>query len=288
MYTLHKNSCARMAASVMGGQKKRNGLRNHTGRILTLLMALAGLWISPAQAAPEEIVIFADDLQETGKLGYELHLNYAAHSRKTSEYAGEQPPDGVLRFMPEFTYGLSDSWDLGLHIPMSYNTHSGSTTVDGFKVRVTNVNKRETAWGSWFYGANYELSYFDKRLSSSRVVAEVLGILGLRHNDWLVVINPIVGRALSSNTPELDKRLDLDINYKVMKTIGQDLAVGFEHYSELGKAERPEFGGTSGQITYAVVEFKTKSHFDFNIGIGHGWTDPADRLVFKAIVGMPF
>jgi hypothetical protein len=256
-------------------------------RILVFLcMAITGLWINPAQASPEEIVIFDDAMEKPGNFGYELHLNYAAKSRRESDYAGETPPQGVLRFMPELSYGISETWGLGLHMPMSYR--SGKTTVDGFKVRLTNVNNHETDWGSWFYGANYELSYFDKRLSDSRLVAEVLGILGMRRGDWLFVINPIVGRSLSSNTPDQDTRPDFDMNFKVMKTIGHELAIGFEHYSELGKAERPVFGAESKQITYAILDFKTRTNFDFNLGIGHGWTGPTDKLVFKAIVGLPF
>jgi hypothetical protein len=256
-------------------------------RIVALLcMALTGLWVDCARASPEEVVVFADEGEKPGEFGYEAHFNYAARARRDRDYPGETPPQGVFRFMPELSYGMSETWNLGLHVPMSYR--SGELTVDGFKVRFTNLNTRDTDWGSWFYGINYELGHFNKRLSESRLEGEVLGILGMRRGGWLFVINPQLGRTLSSNTPELDKRLDLDINYKVMKAIAPHLAVGFEHYSEVGKASRPQFGGTSTQITYAIVEFKTKSEFEFNIGIGHGWTDPTDKLVFKMIVGIPF
>jgi hypothetical protein len=251
-----------------------------------MCIALCNAGPGLVHAAPEEIVIFADEGEKRGEFGYELHLNYASHARKTADYPGEKPPQGVFRIMPEVSYGLSDSWNLGLHMPMSYR--AGAATVDGFKIRLTNVSRRETAWGSWFYGANYELSYFQPRLSESRLVAEVLGILGMRYGDWLFAINPEVGRTLKSNTLEFDRSLDLDFNFMVMKKGGHDVAIGIEHYAELGKAERPEFGGASSQTTFAIVEFATKSGFEFNIGIGHGWTDPADKLVFKAIIGMPF
>jgi hypothetical protein len=251
-----------------------------------LCVASTGLWIECARAVSEEIVIFADEGEKPGEFGYELHFNYAAKARREPDYPGETPPDGVFRFMPELSYGLSETWNLGLHLPMSYR--SGNTSVDGFKARITNLNIRDTDWGSWFYGSNYELSYFSKRLSESQLEFELLGILGMRRSGWLFVINPQLGRALSSNTPELDKHVDLSINSKVMKTIGSHLAVGFEHYSEFGNVERPQFGAASTQITYAIVEFKTKWEFEFNIGIGHGWTAPTDKLVYKMIVGIPF
>ena len=49
-----------------------------------------------------------------------------------------------------------------------------------------------------------------------------------------------------------------------------------------------EFGSRSGQITYGVVEFQTKSNFDVQLGVGRGWTDPVDNWVFKVMLGLPF
>ena len=251
-----------------------------------LCLALAALWLGSAHASPEEIVIFDDKLEKPGDVGYEVHLNYEAHARREATYPGETPPQGIVRFMPELSYGISRTWELGLHLPMSGKP--GGTTLNGFKARLTNVNQRETDWGSWFYGANYELSYFDKRVSEARTVAEVRGIIGLRRGGWLFVLNPILGRDLSSHMPELDKQLQRDINFKTAKTIGEHLALGIEHYSQVGKFERPRFGGESAQITYAVVEFKTRSRFEFHLGLGHGWNDPIDKFVVKTIVGIPF
>jgi hypothetical protein len=38
-----------------------------------------------------------------------------------------------------------------------------------------------------------------------------------------------------------------------------------------------------------VTEFKTRNHFDLHLGVGHGWTAGTDdKLVFKALVGIPF
>jgi hypothetical protein len=252
---------------------------------IALCAILGGLWPSQAFAAPEEIVVFTDEFERPGEIGYELHVNFSAKARRTPDYPGEQPPDRVLRFMPEMVWGLSEKWNLGLHLPMSRNGYTGITTVDGFKARLQNLNAQQTDAGSVFYGVNYELSYFNRRLAESRLVAEVRGIAGWRRGDWLLAVNPIL------NYP-LDKApgtgASFDLFGKAMKTVAHHTAVGFEHYSEFGALRNPSFGSASGQTTYAVLEVATKSGFEIHAGVGHGWTHPVDKRVYKLLVGFPF
>jgi hypothetical protein len=240
-----------------------------------------------AHAAPEEIVVFADEFEKKGEWGYELHLNYVPSGRRTPDYDGEQPPQGIFRFMPEAVYGLSDKWNIGLHVPMSKNFHTGSTTVDGFKVRLQYLTADETAKGSLFYGVNTEINYLARRLSESRVVLELRGIVGWRSGDWLFAVNPILNRPLNY-VPGVDNHVNFDLFAKALKHIRQGLGVGLEHYAELGEVQHLTFGSRSGQITYAVAEFETKSHFDIQVGIGRGWTDPVDKWVYKVMLGLPF
>lgn len=241
-----------------------------------------------AQAAPEEIVVFADEFEKPGEVSYQLHLNLANRSRKTPDYPGEQPPNRIFRVMSEIAWGLSPTWNLGLHVPMSYDVNLHRSTLDGVKVRLTNLQVAELQDGaSWFYGANYELSYYNHRLSESRWVAELRGILGWRNADWMLAINPILNRPLS-NVPGVDNHANLDVFTKAMRTVAKDVALGVEHYAELGYLRKPEFGSGSGQTTYAVIEFAAPKGFDVHLGYGHGWSSAVDRRVFKAIIGFPF
>lgn len=277
--------CSQATEHIAAPRKQK---RTHSCRAtLYLCTILAAFWLGPVRAAPEEIVVFTDEFEKPGETGYEMHFNFAAKARRTPEYPGEQPPHRIFRFMPEVVWGLSDKWNAALHLPMSRSTDTGTMSVDGLKARLQYLNTQKTDTGSVFYGANYELSYFRPRLSESSLVAEVRGILGMRHGDWLFAVNPILNRPLN-NVPGVDNRVNLDVFSKVMRNIGSDLAVGFEHYSELGKLRDLTFGPESGQTTYAILEFVTKSHFDIQIGIGHGWTDPVDKRVVKVMVGLPF
>ena len=254
---------------------------------LAIFAAIGGLWPQQASAAPEEIVVFADEFEKPGEIGYELHFNFAAKARRTPDYPGEQPPDRVLRLMPEVVWGLSERWNLGLHLPTSHSGSAGTTTVDGFKARLQYLKARPSDAGNLFYGANYELSYFQRRLSPSRLVAEVRGIAGWRSREWLYALNPILSYPLDT-LPGVEKRLDVEIYGKAMKSLTRDVAVGLEHYADFGALRNPNFGSAASQTSYAVLEFTTRSGVEIHAGLGHGWTQASDQRVYKLLLGLPF
>lgn len=251
------------------------------------LGAVCAVMPVPAHAAPEEIVIFDDAFEKAGSVGYDLHFNYARRARKVPDYPGEQPPDRVLRMMPEAVFGLSEKWNLGVHVPMSHNNATGSQSIDGLKIRLQYLTTAGAPAATRFWGVNYEINYLTTRLSESRLVAEVRGIAGMRTGTWLLALNPILNRPLSS-VPGVDNRVNVDVFGKVMRLLPGGASVGLEHYAELGRLRNPTFGPGSGQTTYAVVEFGTALGLDVHVGIGHGWTDPVDKRVYKVILGLPF
>jgi hypothetical protein len=247
------------------------------------------IFVAPATAlaAPDEIVIFNDEFEKKGEVGYELHLNYAARARKTPDYPGEQPPHRVFRVMPEVVWGLSDTWNFGVHVPMSYDFKNRSTTVDGLKLRLHNLTFIEHSPDSTtYYGANYEIAIYSKRITESRYNGELRGILGHKRGDWKFTINPILNQALSRNPN--GRPVELEVFGQVMREFGDDFAVGVEHYSSFGRLSRPTFGSQAEQISYLVMDIKTKKHYEIHLGVGHGWTAPTDKRVYKALIGFPF
>jgi len=257
-------------------------------RAWTLAVALgASLHVAAVTAAPDEIVVFTDEFEKKGEVGYELHLNYAARARKIPDYPSEQAPHRVFRVMPEIVWGLSDKWNLGLHFPLSYDRNTHSSTLDGAKLRLHYLNVNEySADSAAFYGVNYEISVYSQRITESRYNAEIRGILGLRRGDWKFSVNPILTQALSRNAG--GRFVEFEIFGQVLRSFGEDFAVGIEHYSSFGRLRNPTFGAQSEQTTYLVMEFKTKRHFDIHLGVGHGWTSPTDKRIFKALIGLPF
>ena len=171
------------------------------------------------RAAPDEIVVFTDELEKKGELGYVVHLNYAARARKTPDYPGEQPPHRVFRLMPEVAWGFAEKWNLGVHVPLSYDFNTRSTTLDGLKVRLHYLNVIEQGEDkAFFYGANYEVAIYNKRITESRYNGEVRGILGIRRGDWRFTTNPIINQALSVNPN--GRPLELEIFSQALRSFG--------------------------------------------------------------------
>lgn len=60
--------------------------------VLGVLVALAEiLSVQTAFAAPDEIQVYTDDMNEPGDFGVELHVNYVLDGAKQSGYAGGSP-----------------------------------------------------------------------------------------------------------------------------------------------------------------------------------------------------
>ncbi len=180
--------------------------------------------------------------------------------------------------MPEVVWGLSDTWNLGLHVPFSYSRNTHNATIDGVKLRLQNLHVREAGGGdNYYFGVNYEVSAYSERITESRYNAEIRGILGANLGDWKLTVNPILNAALSKNAS--GRPVEFEIFTQVMRNLGKDFALGVEHYASLGRLSRLRFDSASEQTTYLVTEFKTSRHFDFHIGVGQGWTSASDKLV---------
>src|SRR5512142_607153 len=89
--------------------------------IAARLMACAALgWMSPgALAAPDEIQVYTEEMDEPGTFGLELHVNYVPDGRTQPTYEGEMKSNHRLQLTPEFSYGLSRTLEAGLYLPLA-------------------------------------------------------------------------------------------------------------------------------------------------------------------------
>jgi hypothetical protein len=247
--------------------------------------ALCAAHVYPAWAAGDEIQVYLDDVQPRGERGLELHMNYVPRGRTTPDYPGEQPPGHILRVTPEFSFGLGNNWDWGVYVPLTANKDTESTFSDYLKLRLKYLVNNERLNASEFYGVNFELGRSPLRVSPSAWHGEIRTILGMRRGDWLFAMNPILDVPLSTSVA--DNKVGFELGFKVAKNVGGGLALGVEHYADLGPVRRLTFGSQSAQTTFAVLDYEAKS-WDINFGVGRGWTEGADRTVVKAILGLPF
>lgn len=238
--------------------------------------------LAPLWAAPDEIQVYTDDLNAIGESELEVHTNFVSAGRERREYDGERPPYHVLRVTPEYSMGLAANWDIGFYLPMAYDADEHAGKIDGAKFRIKYLRKRSVESGTFFYGLNTEIGYSERRIEEIPWNSEFRGILGLRTENWLFVINPVLELSWVRGAAA-----QFEGQIKIGREIGHGFALGVEHYSGFGPAGAFVPVHAQEQNGYAIVEYDGGS-WEVNVGVGRGWTPASDERVIKAIFTFPF
>jgi len=254
-------------------------------RLRALVCALALAPGIAAAALSDEIQVYTDDINAKGAFGLELHVNTTPSGRSVPDYPGEAVPAHGLRVTPEFSYGLTPDWEAGLYVPTNLD-RSGSYQVAGAKLRLKWLPLRpaENSAG-WFAGANGELSHVQKKFSESPSSFELRMMAGHRSEEWLFAVNPVFGWSLSSGYRSATP--DFGLSLKVARTIREGLAIGLEHYAELGTTRRLLPSSEQQHTLYATADVESKA-VAVNFGVGCGVTGATDKWTVKAIFGFSF
>jgi hypothetical protein len=261
---------------------------NHTFRKATkprsaplslLTCVIFTLAFTTAARAVDEIQVYNAGIAAPGQLTIQQHLNYVALGLKQPPFPGGLVSNGSINGTPEFAYGLTDWWEVGLYLPFAIQDRQFLS--DSVKLRTLFVSPHADQ-RTFFYGVNFELSNSTPKFAQTRFGLEIRPIIGLRHAQWEFIVNPIVdigfgkyGQANFAPAVRLARKLD------------QDLFVGLEYYADFGEIGR--FGRLADQqhTLFAVTDFKL-GVLNVNLGLGYGLTPSSDRFVVKTIVGYAF
>lgn len=235
-----------------------------------------------AVGAPEEIQVYMDDMTKPGHFGTDFHNNFVMSGSGTPDYPGAQPPNHVYRLTPEFYYGLSDTFELGLYM-LSTSAAGNSPNYDGEKFRVKYVAPHDETSGS-FFGANLEIGKTSLRVSEAPWNAELKGIYGYRSGRWTFAVNPNVDWSLSRS---VNSPASLEVDTKTAYMTDAGYQVGVETYDELGPFRNLGHLNQLSQTVYGVIDTQM-GKFDLNAGIGRGLTTASDHWVFKFIIGVHY
>ncbi|MET3137029.1 hypothetical protein AAKU61_001381 [Undibacterium sp. GrIS 1.2] len=256
---------------------------SHYSLLLPLLSSAFLAAVPPtANAAPEEIQVYMDEINNPHEFGLDLHNNYVISGNGTPDYSGAQPPRHVFRLTPEFSYGLTKNWELGAYILTSRDAHGGSN-VDGEKLRMKYLVDKD-ATSPFFYGANLEVGRVNQHIDQNPWNAELKGIFGYRKDRWTLAANANIDWKISGPAPS---PTSLEIDSKIAYKTDQGFDIGVESYNEIGAVRHLGQLNQQSQTIYAVIDTSIKG-WDLNLGIGRGLTTVSDRWLLKAIVSVPF
>jgi hypothetical protein len=240
------------------------------------LLALLGLAALPAHAM-DEIQVYTGEVAAPGEIALLQHLNYGLRTRRAEP--GTLPARGTLNGMSEIAYGVTDSYEIGLHLPFA--VRDDWFYPGGFKLRNLLVTPNAGRRGV-FYGLNTELAWAPERFSRSFWNLEFRPILGVNLGPWQLVTNPILGFGIGGHQPTAF----LPAN-RIAYAVREDLGVGIETYSDFGSPGRfPSFNNQAHQV-FAVADFRI-GMVEVNLGVGRGLTPASDRWAVKTILGFSF
>jgi hypothetical protein len=250
------------------------------GRHLSLL-ASAAFWVALGQPAKaiDEIQVYNAGIAAVGQFTIQQHLNYVGLGLKDPPFPGGLVSNHSINGTPEFAYGVTDWWEVGLYLPFAIQDRQFLS--DSFKLRTLFVSPQAEK-RDFFYGVNFEFSNTTPKFSQTRFGMEIRPIIGVRNADYEFIVNPIVDIGFGKYA-----EADFAPAARVARKLDQDLFVGLEYYADFGKIG--DFAKLADQqhTLFAVTDFKL-GIFDVNLGVGYGLTPGSDRFVVKSIVGYAF
>src|ERR1700687_110483 len=223
----------------------RYRLRRHLG-----LLACVGfpLVLGQPAKATDEIQVYNAGIAAPGQFTIQQHLNYVPLGVKDPPFPGGLISNNSVNGTPEFAYGVTDWWEVGLYLPFAIKDQQFLS--DAFKLRTLFVSP-QAEQRNFFYGVNFEFSNTMPRFSQSRFGLEIRPIIGVRNADWEFIVNPIVdvsfgkyGEADFAPAPRLARKL------------APDLLVGLEYYSDFGEIGNFSKLADQQHALFAVTDFK--------------------------------
>lgn len=249
------------------------------GFLAALLLSLTtGL----ATAAPDEIQVYEDDMNQPGEYGVELHTNFVIHGPTEPSYPGEMPSRHVLQMTPEFSYGITPNLEAGMYFPPIAFSSSGQSYENGLRLRLKYIAPKEEGQ-RFFYGLNTEFGYASRRVSDSAWAMELRPIMGYRGERWLFVFNPIVDVAFS----QPGSGATFEPAFKVGREVAPGYRLGLENYASLGPLHRNVAEREHAHTLFAALDVDAGG-VELNFGIGRGFGEASDRLLAKMILGLSF
>ena len=272
----------------LGGAKfnfKKIKLAQLNTLFLITAVLVCSLFSNPAHSALSyEIAVFSDEIVAPGELGTNLHFNMTPQGLSIPSYPNEVMNVHGQRLTPEISYGLSQTVEVGLLLPIT-RTNSGLITEAGYIAKAKYMPVQSLYGVGYFAGFNVEWGQLKPEFALSQRFYEFRYISGWRNEDWLVSVNPIfnwpVSKDYVEHSPEFT--LALKASYRL---VGHS-HYGLEYYSAKGQINNLRPYTTQNNTLYFVWDYERKP-YEINLGLGRGLNSSSDNWTIKSIVAWPF
>jgi hypothetical protein len=247
--------------------------------VCSFVLIAISVFVAPkvAFAQTDEIQVYDASIADKGKFNLTLHNNFAPSGLKDPAFPGAIVADRAWCGVPEWAYGVTDWFELGLYMPLYSISKGRGASLNGFKLRTLFVRPHADDH-TLVYGMNFEFSYNAKYWDLKRATAEIRPIVGLHLHPVDIIVNPILDTSYNGI-----KNLDFAPSTRIAYNLSPKWALSAEEYSDYGPLR--QFYSASDQVhqLFAVVDRGSK-RINVQFGVGFGLTPASDKVTLKLIL----
>jgi hypothetical protein len=258
-----------------------------------LLGFIACLLTLPACAQDNyEIQVYSSEATPQNVTMVEIHSNFTVDGQK-QVINGVLPSNHAEHETLEITHGWTNWFETGFYVFTSIQPRNGSgndSNHGGWYWVGDHIRPRLTAPESWHLpvglSISQELGYQRRKFAEDSWNYELRPILDKKLGRWYFDFNPTFDRALHGlNT---GKGWEFSPNVKVSFDFTKKISGGFEYYGALGPVSNFDPISQQSQQIFPVIDLNVSPDWEFNFGAGVDFTNSADHLIVKCIVGRRF
>jgi hypothetical protein len=250
---------------------------------LFFLLILLAITITLKAQDNYEIQVYGSETVEKGRTMVELHSNYTANGSTTGS-SGELPDNHVVHETVEITHGWTPWFETGFYFFNSIGS-DGRTAYVGSHIRPRVA--APLSW-NWPFGVSIstEFGFQKKQFSANTTTLEIRPIIDKKWNKLYLSVNPTLEKSFVG--PDANRGMIFSPNVKGSYDITKAVALGLEYYGSTGPFFNYYPYQQEEQQLFIATDLNVSLDWEFNGGIGTGFTDSTDKLIFKIIVGRRF
>ncbi len=230
-----------------------------------------------------EIQVYGSETVEKGRTMVELHSNYTLNGSK-GIIDGQLPDNHVIHETVEITHGWTPWFETGFYFFNAIG-NGGRTAYVGSHIR-----PRVAAPESWHWpfgvSISTEFGFQKKEFSANTSTLEIRPIIDKKWSKIYVSLNPTLDESFKG--PDAGRGLIFSPNVKGSYDVTKAVALGLEYYGSTGPFFHYDTFKQQQQQLFAATDLNVSPDWEFNAGIGYGFTSSTDKAIFKIIVGRRF
>jgi hypothetical protein len=251
---------------------------------LLLILIIYMLCLEAKAQDNYEIQVYGSETVEQGHTMVELHSNFTIDGSKVVSIDGQLPTNHVEHETIEITHGWTPWFETGFYFFNSIGS-DGRTAYVGSHVR-----PRVAIPESWKWPVGLSLStefgFQKKEFSPNTSTLELRPIIDKTWNKWYVSLNPTLEKSFAG--PDQNRGFTFSPNVKGSYNITKVVALGLEYYGSTGPFFHYDSFQQQEHQLFVATDLNFNPAWEFNAGVGYGFTQATDKAIVKIIIGRRF